>query len=109
MAKTAITRDYTIRFAGAEPYSMGDNKYWQISVTDWFDADKHSVSADTFVDLDRQVRALAAAEGRHVSPSIQLAGKQARKPAGFDHFCRGLHVIEFVPPVAPEGWADVAV
>jgi hypothetical protein len=103
-------RDYIIRFADAESYEMGGNKYWQISISDWLNADKHPVTACSWLDLGTQVRALAVAEGRHVSPSIQLADRKARKPAGFDTFTRSMHVIEYVPvePV-PAGWTDVAV
>jgi hypothetical protein len=108
----AVTmRDYIIRFADAESYERGGNKYWQISICDWMRSDKHAVTACSFLDLEAQVRALAVKEGRSVAPSIQLADRKARKPAGFDTFTRSMHVIEYVPVETPAvitaGWTEV--
>jgi hypothetical protein len=115
MAKTAIMRDYIVRFATAESYEMGGRKYWQVTLSDWLSGTKHPVTACSFTDLERQVRELAAKEKRHVSPAINLADRKARKPAGFDQFCKSLYVIEYVPvepepalvEAVPAGWAEV--
>lgn len=97
------TRDYRVRFAKADSYEMAGQQYWQIAISDWMRDAGTVVSAASFLDLEKEVRSLAKAQRRSVSPSIQLNDRKARKPAGFDAFCKSLHVIEYVP----EGWAQI--
>jgi hypothetical protein len=91
MAKTI---DYVVSFSPAEETARG----FTIRISLMTGNKNHDVQASSLAELEGKVRELASAFGTHCSPYIRLKDKTARKPAGFDKWSRGLHVIKFDSP-----------
>jgi hypothetical protein len=89
--KMAKTIDYLVSFSPAERSTCG--RYWSVRMSLLTAGERHDVQASSLPELEGKVRALAAAFGQACSPYIRLKDQKARKPAGFDGWKRGLHII----------------
>lgn len=87
---------YIVSLAPAEKTAFG----FTACISTMLEGTKHTVTASTLPDLERQVRTLAAAFGQSCSPYVRLADRKARKPAGFEAWTnrREIQFIEFVGP-----------
>jgi hypothetical protein len=86
---------YIVSFSPAERTEWGG---YTVKISLLIQGEKHEIEASSFADLEREVRKLAQAFGQTCSPYIRLKDGQARKPAGFDGWKRGLNIIDYVPP-----------
>jgi spore germination protein YaaH len=113
-------RDYLVTFYPAE---RSDRGYYTVTFDFGERTVRHPVTASSLAALEARVRELAHEYGRTCSPSVSLAGKTDRKPAGFDKWCKTIDIIEYVPtlpagtvrvteslvaePMYPAGWTEV--
>lgn len=106
MAKT-IT--YTVAFCTAKRTVGELFTSLELNLSDLMNAKRNTVEAAGFADLEAKVRALAAQFGRNCHASIRLADRKARKPAGFDAFCKTLDFIEVAGDARTNRTIDTAL
>lgn len=83
-----MDRTYCVSFSPATRTDMGFTCAIDLRAT------VHTVTAGPLLELEAHVRQLAREFGQTCCPVIRMADRKARKPAGFDAFCRRLVIID---------------
>jgi hypothetical protein len=95
MAKTLT---YIVSFTPAQRTTHG----FTVTVSLLIQGEKHEVEAASLADLEAHVRKLAQAFGQTCSLYVRLKDRNARKPAGFDRWLKGIEILDWVHPDATE-------
>ena len=86
------TQTYLVSFSPATRVAGG----FQTGVSTLVGGTKHEVSAAGLDALEAEVRRLAVEFGQTCAPYVRLKDSCARKPRGFDAWCRTIQCIDFI-------------